>query len=102
MVAAIPFPSPVMRIDPETHAVIVARRDPDTGAITLQTPGEGTLQRDKAARGAAAAVQAAPAQLAGSPAAVKSAAPTPPVPAPVTTPVATAAPDASGHVSVFV
>ena len=91
-----------MRIDPETHAVIVARRDPDTGVITLQTPGEGTLQRDKEARAATVAVQATPAPVVANPAAVKPAAPTPPVPAPVSTPAATAAPDATGHLSVFV
>jgi hypothetical protein len=103
MVAAIPFPSPVMRIDPETHAVIVARRDPETGAITLQTPGEGTLQRDKEARAAAAAAVAVPTTpVVANPAAVKPAAPTPPVPVPVITPAATAAPDAAGHLSVFV
>jgi hypothetical protein len=90
-----------MRIDPETHAVIVARRDPDTGAITLQTPGAGTLQRDREARDAA--VQAVPVPVAtATPAATAPAAAAPPPPVPAITPAVTAAPDAAGHISVFV
>ena len=54
MVDAIAFPSPVMRIDPATNALIVARRDPDTGVVESQTPSDGALQRQREARTAEA------------------------------------------------
>jgi hypothetical protein len=108
MVSPIQFPSPVMRFDPETRSVVVARRDPDTGVITSQAPTEATLQLDREERAAseraAQLVQTAPPTNAAT--VVVAAAPAPPAPAatPPASVIAATATTATtaAHLSVFV
>lgn len=109
MVSPIQFPSPVMRFDPQTRSVVVARRDPDTGVITSQAPTEATLQIDREERAAseraAQIISTAPTAHPATFVAAATLAPRPPVAEAPAIPVvdtATPTPTPAAHLSVFV